>query len=334
MNAAIPSDLLDAVKKGQCVLFLGAGVHYPPPQESPYVYPEEERLPLGEKFSQELADECIAELDEDSKKDVVDSNATNMQRAELEREQREEQREKKREYLRKYYGALQRTSWFYQVIQRSRGSLVNKIKTALDNGKQPSPLVRALAEIDFPVVITTNYDRLFEKALRGLQKEPTIRIYKKEAAVPTKDFPGDLPTPKEPWFFKMHGCVSEPESLVITDEDYIHFVMRMGDSEDFHPVPQKLRAKFKERPTLFVGYSLLDYNLRLLFRTLRRRVDVSEWPATFSLDPRPDLLVVASYGAPVGTGSASPLVSFIEQDSWRFVPELYQSVIGREMLTK
>jgi hypothetical protein len=326
----IPSDLLDAVKEGKCVLFLGAGVHYPPPEGSPYVYAEKDRLVLGEKFSQQLADECIAELDEESKGDVLDPNATDVQRAEVEWKQREEQREKKREYLRKYCGALQRTSWFYQVIQHNRGVLVNKIKTAFDSGKQPSPLVRALAEIDFPVVITTNYDRLFEKALRSFQKEPAVRIYKPKAVDSTKDFPGD-PTPKEPWFFKMHGCVSEPESLVIADEDYIHFVMRMGDSEDFHPVPQKLRTKFKEQPTLFVGYSLLDYNLRLLFRTLRRRVDLSEWPATFSLDPLPDLLVVATYGAPIGAGSPSPLVSFIEQDSWKFVPELYQSVTGREM---
>jgi hypothetical protein len=140
---------------------------------------------------------------------------------------------------------------------------------------------------------------------------------------PTKDFRGQ-PNPDNLWFFKMHGCVSEPESIVVTDEDYIHFVMRMGDSEDFHPVPQKLRLQFKEWPTLFVGYSLLDYNLRLLFRTLRRRVPEAEVPATFSLDPRPDLLVLETY-------SARANVSFIEQDSWRFVPQLYQDLLDREM---
>jgi hypothetical protein len=121
----------------------------------------------------------------------------------------------------------------------------------------------------------------------------------------------------------MHGCISEPDSIVITDEDYINFVMRMGDSEAFHPVPQKLRVQFKMWPTLFVGYSLLDYNLRLLFRTLRRWIVDAEQPPTFSLDPHPDLLVMETYKA--------GLVFFIEQDSWKFVPQLYQNLFGQDM---
>jgi hypothetical protein len=302
MVTVIPADLVSAVKKQECVLFLGAGVHYPPPQDSPYLYPEEQRPPLGEKFSNQLADECIAQLDE---------------------EQNEQKREQKREYLDKQRAALQRTSWYYERIPRyDRQKLVNRIKVAVEPGKEPSPLVRALAKIDFSVVITTNYDRLFERALFAVGKDPIMRIYDRTPDRLTKDFPGK-PDPKHPWFFKMHGCISDPDSIVVTDEDYINFVMRMGDTEAFHPVPQKLRVQFKEWPTLFVGYSLLDYNLRLLFRTLRRWIADAEQPATFSLDPHPDLLVMETYKA--------GLVFFIEQDSWKFVPELYRNLFGEDM---
>ena len=242
---------------------------------------------------------------------------------------REEQREKKRSYLRQHREILQRTSWYYEV-HRERAALVKKITAAVETGKEPSPVLLALAEMDFPIVITTNYDRLFEKALRQFQIEPVIRIYDPKGQQRTRDFVG-MPKPKQPWLFKRHGCISDPISIVVTDEDYIHFVMRMGDSEDFHPVPLKVRVQFKEWPTLFVGYSLLDYNLRLLFRTLRRRVDPAERPATFSLDPLPDLLVLATYGTRAEAGSSGPLVSFIEQDSWRFVPGLYQRLFDRSM---
>jgi SIR2-like domain len=299
---AIPKTLLDAVKKRECVLFLGSGIHAPPPEKSPYTYPEGGRPPLGKSLSHQFADECMADLNY--------------------WEKNEDLREKKRKYLSDHREELQRISWYYQTFPpHNRKDLIDKIKDAVEKDKQPSPLVRALAEIDFPVVITTNYDQLFETALRDFQKVPTVRIYDPDGVEPTKDFRGN-PESNKPWFFKMHGSITEPNSIVITDEDYIHWVMRLGDRDDFHPVPINLRSKFKEWPTLFVGYSLLDYNLRLLFRTLRRRFDPAELPATFSLDPWPDLLVAEAYG---------PLVLFIEQDSWKFVPELYQSVLGREI---
>jgi hypothetical protein len=303
VSTIIPGDLVNAVKKRECVLFLGAGVHYPPPQDSSYLYPEEQRLPLGERFSNDLADECIAQLNE---------------------EQNAQKQQKKREYLDKNRAVLQRISWYYERIpNKDRSKLVNRINAALVPGKEPSPLVRALAEIDFTVVITTNYDRLFEKALGKAGKDPIIRIYDPASDRRTKDFPGTPDEPKQPWFFKMHGCISDPDSIVITDEDYINFVMRMGDSEYFHPVPQKLRVQFKDWPTLFVGYSLLDYNLRLLFRTLRRQILESEQKPSFSLDPHPDILVMETYKA--------GLISFIEQDTWKFVPELYRTLFDREM---
>ena len=304
-------DLEDAVRRRECVLFLGAGVHYPPPEDLSYVYPLEQRPPLGAAFSRQLADDCIATLDA---------------------ERNGNEREKKLSYLRQHRDNLSRTSWYYD-LHRGRGKLVEKITAAVETGKQPSPVVRALAEMDFPIIISTNYDRLFEKALRRLGKEPVIRIYDPVGLQWTKDFPAspNPPNPQTPWLFKMHGCVSELNSIVVTDEDYIRFVMRMGDSPDYHPMPERLRVKFKEWPTLFVGYSLLDYNLRLLFRTLRRRVDPPERPSTFSLDPAPDLLVMATYGSRVEEGVAGPLVSFITQDSWRFVPEFYQLVLGRPM---
>ena len=53
--------IAESVAKGQCILFLGAGVHYgPPPDADPKyrdAYPEERRPPLGGALSQKLADE-------------------------------------------------------------------------------------------------------------------------------------------------------------------------------------------------------------------------------------------------------------------------------------
>lgn len=48
------------VAKGRCILFVGAGVHYPPPAGSPWEasYPPETRPPLSKQLSQLLAEDC------------------------------------------------------------------------------------------------------------------------------------------------------------------------------------------------------------------------------------------------------------------------------------
>jgi hypothetical protein len=45
----------EIVKSGRCILFLGAGVHYPSPPGSRYTYMENECPPLGSRFSVQLA---------------------------------------------------------------------------------------------------------------------------------------------------------------------------------------------------------------------------------------------------------------------------------------
>ena len=56
--------------------------------------------------------------------------------------------------------------------------------------------------------------------------------------------------------YKIHGCCSDPKSLVLTKSDY----------EDFHKKNPYLAAKllsiFLEHPILFIGYSLHDENIK------------------------------------------------------------------------
>ena len=221
----------EAVRDQRCILFLGAGVHAPPPEGSAFHYPDDERPPIGAALSRRLAAECDF----------------------AERFPREDP------------GNLQRVALAYE-IDSSRNRLVDAIADSVDTGRAPSPMLRALARLDFPLVITTNYDGLFERALREEGKQPRVAVYKPEPE-PTTDF-GDE-TAQSPVIFKLHGDIAQRESLVITDEDYIQFVLRMSDKEPYDPVPLSLKHFLKRWTTLFIGYSLLDYNLRLLFKTLR-----------------------------------------------------------------
>lgn len=279
-----------AVSKGECILFLGAGAHCAPPGESGYVYPEEKRPPLGSTLSHRLADICnFAEK-------FPNESPSN----------------------------LQRVSLCFET-QIGRKQLVELIEEAVHTDKAPSPILCGLAELGFPVVITTNFDRLFERALGDTGREPWLSIYSPHARDETADYPRFLPTPDNPLLLKIHGDVSRPESIVITDEDYIDFVLRMQDKELFNPVPNTVRLCLSKWTTLFVGYSLVDYNLRLLFKTVRWGLDKANRPVMYSVDIHPDPLILDVLQ------NQQRYVTFLAEDVWTFVPDLYQRVLGKEM---
>jgi hypothetical protein len=277
----------DGVRRQQCILFLGAGVHAPPPEDSPFEYPADQRPPSGAALSRELASGC----------GLAENHPT------------------------EDVGHLQRVALFFE-IERSRHQLVEAVRNSVQVNRRPSPMLRALAELDFPLVITTNYDQLLESALAAAGKHPRVAVYTPELE-PTTDYRD--PTPESPVVFKIHGDIDHPESLVVTDEDYIQFVLRMSNKDPYDPVPLTLKFYLTGWTTLFVGYSLLDYNLRLLFKTLRWKIDSANLPDMYSVDYHPDPLIFDVWH------NQRRYVKFIAQDVWSFVPRLYELVRGEEL---
>jgi hypothetical protein len=273
-----------AVRDRQAILFLGAGVHAPPPAGSEELYPAAERPPSGAQISRTLAAGC------DFERRFASEDPRNLQRVALAYE-----------------------------TERSRSGLIDAITREVDTGRKPSPMLRALAELDFPLVITTNYDQLFERALRAAGKEPRVCVYKPEAEA-TSDVRNA--TAQSPAIYKLHGDIAQRGSLVVTDEDYIQFVLRMSDKDPYDPIPLSLKYFLTCSTTLFVGYSLLDYNLRLLFKTLRWKIDAANVPDMYSVDFHPDPLIVDVWQ------DQRRYVRFIARDVWSFVPQLFEAVRG------
>jgi SIR2-like domain len=263
----------DALRNEQCILFLGAGVHAPPPEGSAFSYPPEQRPPIGKALSRELAAACDFEA----------------------------------RFAGEDPDSLQRVALAYE-IDSSRGRLVDAIAGAVAMGRAPSPMLSALAQLDFPIVITTNYDQLLGRALQATGKQPRIAVYNPGATEPPVDFRNA--TAPSPVIYKLHGDIAHRESLVVTDEDYIQFAMRMSDKDPYDPIPLSLKFYLTGSTTLFVGYSLLDYNLRLLFKALRWKIEAANVPDMYSVDFRPDPLITD-----VWQGQRR-YVKFIAQDVW------------------
>lgn len=294
----------ERIKKRECILFLGSAIHAPAPSDSQYDYTAEKCPPIGEQLSERLAKLC------------------NYPPTEKDR-------------------GLQRVAWYYEHAN-FRYRLVDEVKAAVHTGKEPSPVLRALVQLGFPIVITTNYDQLYERSLdlvaqlaaraEGKSEEEVndtkgkydLSIYSNESSVKTKDCSRE-PSSAQPYILKIHGDIDHRESIVITDEDYIQFVLRMSDKSPFHPVGKSVLKHLVTWPTLFIGYRLSDYNLRLLFKTLRWKVDPGQIPPTYSVDLQPDVLIRDVWE------NQRRYVRFIERNLWNFVPDLYKEVTGQEM---
>jgi len=235
---------------------------------------------------------------------------------------------------------LQRVSLYFQYKQgENRDTLIQAMRDKInrddplvaDSQRDPSPALKMLAALPFTTIITTNYDNLFDIALRTARtrdnrmKDLVVRVYDPEPEGRPEGIPDpDDPSERRPILLKLHGEFDRPKSVVVTEEDYLNFIQKMS-TDHYHPIHRDIRARLQRWPVLFLGYSLRDMNLRLLFRALRWNVDQADWKLHFSVDPFPDDPIVLVNERESRTTAA---VTFIQKDLWDFVPALYEEFMG------
>lgn len=133
-----------------------------------------------------------------------------------------------------------------------------------------------LADFPLPIYMTTNYDDFMVQALRDRHKDPKRDICRWYRSVQEyfsvfDDDTGYEPTPANPVVFHLHGAATTPQSLVLTEDDYINFLVNV--SRDQHLLPPRIQEALAGTSLLFVGYSLQDINFRVLYQGLIRATD-------------------------------------------------------------
>jgi hypothetical protein len=135
------------------------------------------------------------------------------------------------------------------------------------------------------LIVTTNYDDLLERAFQAVgepfdvvsyiaEGEHRGRFLHRTAAGETllierpNEYRG-LSLEQRPVILKIHGAMDrstpERDSYVITEDHYIDFLTRTDIS---NLVPVTLAAKLRKSHFLFLGYSLRDWNLRIILHRI------------------------------------------------------------------
>ncbi|BDZ47122.1 SIR2 family NAD-dependent protein deacylase [Naasia aerilata] len=107
-----------------------------------------------------------------------------------------------------------------------------------------------LASLRAEQAITLNYDELFERAAA-------------DAGLPRDVLPGEG-TPGARWLLKLHGTVTERDSIVLTRDDYLGFHAERAAYSAL------VAATMMTRHLLFVGFGLADDHFHEIVHDVRR----------------------------------------------------------------
>lgn len=107
-----------------------------------------------------------------------------------------------------------------------------------------------LSGLNVDGIITTNWDLLLESLF------PSYRVFVGQRSIVTQ-VPQNIGE-----IFKIHGCCTDPNSMVLTDDDYKDFQAKQAY------LAAKLITIFVEHPIVFLGYSVSDSNIISLLRSI------------------------------------------------------------------
>jgi hypothetical protein len=184
----------------------------------------------------------------------------------------------------------------YVTLTVGAWPLYEELRKLFDGDYPPTALHRFLAETPgilrdrgaprpYQLIVTTNYDDVLERAFRQVEEPFDLVTYDAEGQQRGKfthhrhDGPSttiyepnayfDLTTDERTVILKIHGAVDRADqtrdSYVITEDHYIDYLARTDVSKLF---PVTLVEKLRRSHCLFLGYSLRDWNLRVILNRI------------------------------------------------------------------
>jgi len=195
--------------------------------------------------------------------------------------------------------------------------LYEELRSLFDGDYPPTTLHRFLAELPpilrehrpdapaYQLIVTTNYDDVLERAFHDEAGEPfDLVTYDAEGQYrgkfthrPHDDQPRtilepnayyDLTTDDRTVILKIHGAVDRADesrdSYVITEDHYIDYLARTDVSKLF---PVTLVRTLRRSHCLFLGYSLRDWNLRVILNRIwgDEKLRAKSWAIQRTPDP-------------------------------------------------
>lgn len=157
------------------------------------------------------------------------------------------------------------------------------------NNGRVNPLL-VLAECPLPIYLTTSYHSFIEMALRRAGKNPRSEIcrwHKGLESIPSV-LDGDYqPTKEEPLVYHLHGLDTYPGSLVLTEDDYMEFLVAISQNvgRGTDPIPRRIRQALADSSLVLLGYNLRSWDFRVIFWGLIKHRPLQQTSVSVQLVP-------------------------------------------------
>lgn len=138
----------------------------------------------------------------------------------------------------------------YFEVMFGKDKLQQEIKEFIENNAQSSQIHELIARLPVKTIFSTNYDNKLEEQFYDIHRD-FIPIVSEEDLKKWDE--------NKTVIVKLHGSFDRyPPPLVITDDDYVRFLMNSNLLKD------TFKHILSTKTTIFIGYSLSDYNIKLL----------------------------------------------------------------------
>lgn len=180
---------------------------------------------------------------------------------------------------------------------RSQEASYSEIVQQLDFPRFPSGMedsLRILAKLPLKIYITTSYYNFMERVLEAENKKPRTQVCfwsgGKLSAKPEHTYdPLFEPTDTEPVVYHLFGIEDYPQTLVLSEDDYMNFLISVvEDTNTQNPlIPLRLREGLAESRLLLLGYRAKDWDFRVLFRFILKYRSTDSAPRGMLIQLKP-----------------------------------------------
>ncbi len=156
-------------------------------------------------------------------------------------------------------------------LKQGRAPLDRLISAVGEHRRQQNTLepYNVLAQLPLPIYITTNPANLMADALTEAGKDPQVVLcpwneYIEQVESIYDREPDYFPTAERPLVYHLFGQLSEPDSVVLTEDDYFNYLIGVTSNKDL--IPTAVRRALADTALLFLGFQMDEWNFRVLFR--------------------------------------------------------------------
>jgi hypothetical protein len=153
-----------------------------------------------------------------------------------------------------------------ELKDASLNRLVSSYVLRRQQGDENEPH-RVLARLPFPIYVTTQAIDVLAESLRALNKEPRVSICQWALEARPERFPkGYQPDKKHPLVYHAFGHADHRATLVLTEDDYFNYLIRM--TGEGSRMPTVVKSALSGTSLLFLGFQVDDWNFRVLFHSI------------------------------------------------------------------